>query len=319
MCGIAGIIGSRDVADRQHLEVLTRSLAHRGPDDEGVEVVPIDAEHSVGFAHRRLSIIDLSPNGHQPMRDPDTNNWITFNGEIYNYCALREELRERGHHFRSESDTEVILKAYAEYGTACLEKLRGMFAFGLWDATAQKLFLAVDRFGIKPLYYWHSGSTFLFASEVRALLATERIPKVVNRRALDSFFAFGAVQAPYTMIQGALALLPAHMAVYDPERGTCDVASYWAPPRDTETSDIGAALEDAVRSHLVSDVPVGLFLSGGIDSSALAVLANRVCGGKELESFSVGFSERAFSESHIARLVGEQFCKTHHELRSEEH
>lgn len=318
MCGIAGIIGTPNSVTRARLQVLASSLAHRGPDDEGIEVIPVtgDPNRSIGFVHRRLAIIDLSPAGHQPMRDPETGNWITFNGEIYNYRELRSALVARGHRFHSQSDTEVILRAYAEYGSQCLDQFRGMFAFALWDAGAQRLFAAVDRFGIKPFYYWSSRDTFAFASEFRALLGTGLFPRNLDGETVDSFLAFGAVQAPRTMVAGVRCLLPGHTLTYDARTHACVTAAYWQPaPSEAPVDDasIEVALRDSVTHHLVSDVPVGLFLSGGVDSSALAVLVHRVVG-KALESFSVTFRESAYAEGELARLIGEQFCVTHHEI-----
>ncbi|MDO8435086.1 MAG: asparagine synthase (glutamine-hydrolyzing) [bacterium] len=320
MCGIAGIIGSRTLVEERHLNKLAKALAHRGPDDEGIELVASSEPFTVGFVHRRLAIIDLSPSGHQPMKDPVTGNWIIFNGEIYNYRELRVSLEQRGCTFTSESDTEVILKTYAMYGHACVEKLRGMFAFALWDASRDELFLAVDRFGIKPLYYYKNCDTFLFSSEVQALLASGLVDKVINPAAVDSFLSFGAVQAPLTMIKGVHALLPAHALVYNTTKREIAVRSYWTPSGTMQGSpdDIGAALDDAVRHHLVSDVPVGLFLSGGIDSSALAIAANRVSGGPALDSFSVVFPEREYSEQRYSRYIGERFCARHHEIELSE-
>ncbi|KKU14136.1 MAG: Asparagine synthetase [Parcubacteria group bacterium GW2011_GWC2_45_7] len=339
MCGIAGIIGTEQLVQKPLLKKIAASLAHRGPDDEGIEIVPVgDGGRVVGLVHRRLAIIDLSPAGHQPMRDETTDNWIVFNGEIYNFKAVKIELEKKGHAFRSQSDTEVILKAYAEYGVKCVEKLRGMFAFALFDARAQKLFLAVDRFGIKPLYYFKSENLFAFSSEVKALLASEIVPRKVNFEAVQSFLAFGAVQAPLTIVKGVQAMLPAQYLVYEMESGKVESGAYWSPgsvhnspqpPFNLRGGDSSSVpplrlrggqeglrevLEDTVRHHFVSDVPVGLFLSGGVDSSALAILAHRVAG-KTLDSFSVTFEEEEYAEGHYARMIGEKFCARHHELK----
>ncbi|MBI4135639.1 asparagine synthase (glutamine-hydrolyzing) [Candidatus Uhrbacteria bacterium] len=329
MCGIAGIIGKQDFVSESRLKVLAQSLAHRGPDDEGIEVVPVgDARDKVvGLVHRRLAIIDLSPAGHQPMKDEVTGNWITFNGEIYNYRELRVELEGHGHQFKSQSDTEVILKSYAQYGADCVKRLRGMFAFALFDARAQKLFIAVDRFGIKPLYFYQTDGVFAFSSEVRALLRAGVVERKIDSEAVQSFLSFGSVQAPRTIIREVSAMLPGQYLMYDVGSGKVESGFYWNPVQTNSKSDLEfvsnldirisnftQTLEDTVRHHLVSDVPVGLFLSGGVDSSALAILASRVSG-KTLDSFSVTFEEKEYAEGHLARLVGEKFCARHHELK----
>lgn len=317
MCGIAGIIGTSDDVTRERLQALASSLAHRGPDDEGVEVVARAGERAVGFVHRRLAIIDLSPAGHQPMRDPETGNWITFNGEIYNYRELRRSLAAAGATFRTSSDTEVILKAYARYGRSCVEHLEGMFAFAIWDASAEQVFLAVDCIGVKPLYWQQDGGRFAFASEVRSFLAAGLAPRTVDRDAVASFLAFGSVQAPRTMLAGVSQLLPAHTLLLDTRTGAVSVERYWSPSQrgpSADPADVASILAAAVSRHLVSDVPIGLFLSGGVDSSALAVLAHRLGAGDVLESFTVTFPEHGYSEGSYARAVGNLYCRRHHEL-----
>ncbi len=318
MCGIAGIIGTREDVTRERLQSLASSLAHRGPDDEGIEVLAQMGERVVGFVHRRLAIIDLSPSGHQPMRDPETGNWITFNGEIYNYRELRKSLAAAGAAFRTGSDTEVILKAYARYGRACVNHLDGMFAFALWDAAAQRLLLAVDRVGVKPLYWLHdTAGRFAFASEVRSFLASGLAPKRIDHAAVMSYLAFGSVQAPRTILAGVSQLLPAHTLVFEARTGEVSVERYWSPSQRSVPSspaEIASVLASAVARHLVSDVPVGLFLSGGVDSSALAVLAHHVGAGESLESFTVTFPEAPYAEGAYARQVGERYCHRHHEL-----
>ena len=238
--------------------------------------------------HRRLSILDLSHGGHQPMRNPENNDWIVFNGEIYNFQSIRNVLKKNGYVFTSESDTEVILRAYQEYGVACLEKFRGMFAFALWDDARQTLFLATDRFGIKPLYIYTSGETFAFSSEIKALLRAGVAPSTIDPHAIESFLAYGAVQAPLTMIQDVQAMLPGTYLIYTPATHQVVQHTYWQPGRRTAmATPMRDVLLDSVRHHLVSDVPVALFLSGGIDSSALAILAHDVAEGPSLDSFSV--------------------------------
>ncbi|MBI5134667.1 asparagine synthase (glutamine-hydrolyzing) [Candidatus Uhrbacteria bacterium] len=322
MCGIAGVIGTSDQVQEGVLRSLAASLAHRGPNDEGIEQFSLHQTSNtmVGLVHRRLAIIDCSPTGHQPMCDAVAGNWIVFNGEIYNYRELRAELERLKHVFRSQSDTEVILKAYAQYGVGCVDKLRGMFAFAVVDVSKQKIFIAVDRFGIKPLYVYRKDTVFAFASEMKALLSAGIVPRVVDQEAVQSFLSFGAVQAPLTMIRGVRAVLPGEYVVYEPISAKMESGLYWRisaseaqPPAGPGAQGVGAILEDTVRHHLVADVPIGLFLSGGVDSSALAVLAHRVAG-RALDSFSVTFEEKDYAEGKFARMIGERFCARHHEL-----
>ncbi len=254
------------------------------------------------------------------MRDESTGNWIVFNGEIYNYRELRKELEKRGQIFRSQSDTEVILKAYGEYGAQCVHKLRGMFAFAIVDIRKRNVVLAVDRFGIKPLYVYRKDTMFAFASEIKALLSAGIVPRTLEQDAVRSFLSFGAVQAPLTMIQGVRAMLPGQYLVYDSLDAQMESGFYWTASAMASQSlarpgveGVGAILEDTVRNHLVADVPIGLFLSGGLDSSALAVLVHRVVG-RTLDSFSVTFEEEEFAEGKYARMIGEKFCARHHEI-----
>lgn len=322
MCGIAGLIGSPTDVSRERLTALARAIAHRGPDDEGIEVVAA-GEHRIGLVHRRLAIIDPSSAGHQPMHDPTTGNWVTFNGELYNYRELRAEMQAGGVTFRAYSDTEVLLAAYAAWGARCVERFAGMFAFAVWDAPRGELILATDRFGIKPVYWWHDGRRFAFASEVRALRTVGIVPHAVNPQAVASFLAFGSVQAPQTIIAGVQQLLPGHLLRFAARTGTVSLERYWRPPAQDDAPatahDVVATLEQALRRHLVSDVPVGLFLSGGVDSSALAVLAHRAGVGDALTSFTVTFPGHAEAEGPIARLVGERYCGTHREIAVTDH
>ncbi|MBI4142354.1 asparagine synthase (glutamine-hydrolyzing) [Candidatus Uhrbacteria bacterium] len=318
MCGIAGIIGTREDVTRERLQSLASSLAHRGPDDEGVEMLTSGGAHAVGFVHRRLAIIDLTPAGHQPMRDPETGNWITFNGEIYNYRELRKSLAACGATFRTGSDTEVILKAYAQYGRSCVNHLDGMFACAIWDAATERLLLAVDRIGVKPLYWRHDAAgRFAFASEARSFLASGLATRRIDHAAVMSYLALGSVQAPRTILAGVSQLLPAHTLVFDARTGAVSIERYWSPSQrgvPSSPAEIASVLASAVARHLVSDVPVGLFLSGGVDSSALAVLAHHVGAGETIESFTVTFPEAPYAEGAYARLVGERYCRRHHEL-----
>jgi asparagine synthase (glutamine-hydrolysing) len=326
MCGFAGLLGKSARVDERTLGVMAAALAHRGPDDEGVKILPVAGgeDLSLGLVHRRLSVIDLSSAGHQPMLDDETGNWIVYNGEIYNHRELRTELEQRGCTFRSRSDTEVILKAYGRYGTECLDRLRGMFAFALWDPRRAQLFLAVDRFGIKPLYAGEVDGLFVFASELRTLLQSRRIRPEVEPRAVESFLAYGAVQAPLTMVKDIYALLPGQALVYRTRDRSARRFTYWrpAPSAAQAGSEMPAQtfgrmreiLADSVEQHLVSDVPVGLFLSGGIDSSAVVALANQRHAGA-LQSFSVNFSEDCFSEQRYSDLVASRYCRDHTRIR----
>ena len=293
---------------------LGGALAHRGPDGEGCQTLLVGDQH-VTLVHRRLAILDLTSAAAQPMHDADTGNWVTFNGEIYNYRALKRDLENRGYVFKTHSDTEVLLKAYAEFGDACVHRLRGMFAFAIWDARRRRAFCAVDRFSIKPFYYTHRDGTFTFASEVRALLHAGVVPRAIDEYACVSFFSYGSVQAPRTIVQHVLALLPAQTLVLDADTNTVTIDTYWTPQAGKETAyeDVNTALNASVTEHLVSDVPLGLFLSGGVDSSALAVLTHRTQAA-DLHAFNISFDERAYSEGAYARQIGERFCSSYTEI-----
>jgi len=254
MCGIFGIIGKRSPEVSRALGLGTRAMAHRGPDDEGVEILPLrsDAQQCVGLGSRRLAILDLSPAGHMPMHDPETGNWLVFNGEIFNFQQVRCELQKLGHRFTSTGDTEVLLKAYGEWGEGCIGRLAGMFAFALWDARRERLFLARDRLGVKPLYYYASPGLFLFGSEIRALLASGLVPRRLDMTGLASYLAFGAVQDPLTIIEGVRSLPPGHTLVW--EKKHFETSSYWSlaevasrPPATDAPGEAGAAVRWAHR------------------------------------------------------------------------
>ena len=320
MCGIFGIVAHRQKIPDGVLERGTHSLAHRGPDDSGTillrDTVPDPVE--IGLGNRRLAILDLSPLAHQPMHDPETGNWIVYNGEIYNFRDIRAELERLGTTFVSNSDTEVLLKSYAGWGQQCLTKFRGMFAFALWDAHRHRLFLARDPMGIKPLYYAHSASYFLFASEVRSLLGTGLLSRRVDPAGLTNFLTFGSAYDPLTLIEGVNALPPGHTLTW--EGGKIRESAYWdlvgGPSEDKDqvlaAAELQQLIEQAVRSHLVSDVPVGVFLSGGIDSSALVSILSR--GGVTPSTFSIVFREAEFSEAQHSRAVAAKFHTDHHEI-----
>ena len=325
MCGIFGILTKNGRVPHGILENAARALAHRGPDDSGTVMVETstDGNHQVGFAHTRLSIIDLSPQGHQPMEDAPTGNWIVFNGEIYNFRELRAELEAAGNRFHSHSDTEVILTAYRTWGAASFDRLRGMFALALWDAARQTLLLVRDPLGIKPLYYYDSGKHFLFASEVRTLLGTGLVPRKLDPNGLFNFLAFGSVYEPRTIIEGICAVPAGHVVSF--ENSNVAGREYWNPLQkfDSVLAAKGARngegaqhlptlLRNAVLSHLVSDVPVGVFLSGGIDSSSLVALMSSA--GVQPTTFSLVFREADFDEAAYSRLVSRCFGSDHHEL-----
>jgi asparagine synthase (glutamine-hydrolysing) len=328
MCGIMGVIARDGSLSPDLLERATRTLAHRGPDDAGRVIIDTDGGSAepcqIGFAHTRLSIIDLSPLGHQPMQDPSTGNWIVFNGEIYNFCELRRDLMEKGAEFRSQSDTEVVLAAYRVWGEECLLRLRGMFAFALWDAQRRLLLLARDPMGVKPLYYYGSERIFFFASEVRTLLQTGLVPRKIDGTGALSYLAFGSVYEPWTIVEGVRAVPPGHVLTW--EQGSLSAREYWsllpgASGRvgEAEPSRNGAGaghlpeiLRESVLSHLVSDVPVGVFLSGGIDSSSLVAIMHR--NGVRANTFSLVFREEEFNEGPYSRAVARRFDTEHLEI-----
>jgi len=326
MCGIFGIVAHGRPIPEGVLARGTQSLAHRGPDDSGTIVLrdSLDPQTEIGLGNRRLAILDLSPLAHQPMHDPATGNWIVYNGEIYNFREIRAELEKMGESFSSHSDTEVVLKAYARWGDQCLAKFRGMFAFAIWDAGQRRLFLARDPMGIKPLYYAQTGPYFLFASEVRTLRGTGLIRPQLDVAGLANYLTFGSAYDPCTLIEGIQSLLPGHTLVWHDR--ILQQKSYWDLVDDPSgahsegvrcskpvlPAELKAILEEAVRSQLVSDVPVGVFLSGGIDSSAIVSVLSR--SGVTPSTFSIVFREADFSEAQHSRAVAAKFRTDHHEI-----
>ena len=316
MCGIAGIL-STDPLPELAAGSLTRSLAalrHRGPDDQGQFR---SASGHAALAHARLSILDLSPAGHQPMVSPDGRLAIVFNGEIYNFQELRATLQDRGVVFRSNSDTEVVLRAYEAYGAECVAKLRGMFAFALWDERERTCLLARDPFGIKPLYLAESAGRLVFASEVRALLASGLVARDLDPQGLHGYFRTGSVPEPHTLLRNVRCLEAGHLAVW--RAGRLETKSFWILRFTPETTAAPAALAatrnallDSVRHHFISDVPVGVFLSGGIDSTALVGLA-RTVGRTDLHTYSIAFPGLPGDEGALARRTAAHFGTTHHE------
>jgi asparagine synthase (glutamine-hydrolysing) len=316
MCGIAGIFQTDgSPPSRAILEKMTRTLVHRGPDGEGFFL-----QGPLGLGHRRLSIIDLSEAGSQPMCNEDKTIWITYNGEIYNFMQIRSVLASRGHVFTSLSDTEVIVHAYEEWGTDCLQKFNGMFSFALWDGRKKYLWLVRDRLGVKPLFYCHLPNAVLFASEIKALLANPQVNRQVDLEALAYFLGLNYTPAPFTLFKSVRQLLPGHYALID-SRGKMDLKEYWDlrfqenGPLKKEgeyLEEFNALLEDAVKSRLVSDVPFGAYLSGGIDSSAVSYWMARNL--KEpLKTFTIGFGEPSFDETGFAREVASTIGADHHE------
>ena len=322
MCGIAGYLAAgQRVELGSSLRHMAAALAHRGPDDEGFfEAVTRDGERRVGLAHRRLSIIDLST-GHQPMSNDDGSVQIVFNGEIYNFPSLRDELAARGYAFHTRSDTETIVRAYEEWGPECVTRFRGMFAFAIWDAKRERLLLARDRYGKKPLFVHESDGLLLFGSEIKAILAVPGVPRRVDHEALWDYFAYRYVPAPATLLAGIRKLMPGSYLVC--ERGRVTETPYFAPddgrpaavkpPEGDPVSAFLEQLDEAVRIRMISDVPFGAFLSGGIDSSAVVAMMSRHSG-QPVKTFSVGFAESAYSELAYARAIATQFQTDHHEL-----
>jgi asparagine synthase (glutamine-hydrolysing) len=306
MCGICGKINFDNTpVEESLLTRMTSCLTHRGPDDQGIYL-----DNNIGLGHRRLSIIDLSSLARQPMTNEAGTVWIVFNGEIYNFPELRTELITKGHSFRSRSDTETIIHLYEEFGTECLKYLRGMFAFALWDATRKMLFLARDRVGKKPLYYFHSQETFVFASEIKAILQDENYSRRADYTAIHHYLTYQDVPYPWTAFKGIKKLPPSHYLVL--KDCQVDLKKYWKLsylPKHTMgirdlKNEIAERLKEAVKIRLISDVPLGAFLSGGIDSSAVVAMMSGIMN-KPVKTFSIGFKEGSFNELRYAidRLV----------------
>jgi asparagine synthase (glutamine-hydrolysing) len=323
MCGIAAVLGVRD-AERV-VAAMSRCVAHRGPDDDGRRpLVARDGAVRGAMAHRRLSILDLTPAGHQPMVSADARYTVAFNGEIYNFRELRAELERDGAQFSSNGDTAVLLEGWARFGPAFVHRLDGMFAFVLWDERDQALYAARDSFGIKPLYYALGGGTLLIASEVRAILASGLVRSTIDQNALAAYLAFGSVQEPDTIIAGVRALPAGCVARFDADasalREIDRVPFLTVPLADEPIRDrlaaaklVRSALERSVDRHLVSDVPVAVFLSGGLDSSVIAALAAQRAG-TVIDGFTVTFAEQRFDESAVASLVARRYGIRHHEI-----
>jgi asparagine synthase (glutamine-hydrolysing) len=326
MCGFAGILTRRDDLDLDSpLAAMRDALRHRGPDDEGCAQVALPGGYRLGMVHTRLAIIDLSAGGHQPMTDPDSGSWIVYNAEVYNHLAVRKRLDDIP--FRSSSDTETVLRGWVRDGDAILQSLRGLFAFALYDGQRRQFWLVRDRLGIKPLYVRRiSPDTWVFGSELRALLASGLVERRLNAAAVQSYLAFGAVTAPWTLLDGVESVLPAETWRFDLSTGSAELrperTRYWRPTfvrrgeaeprRDEAVEQLRPVLLEAAALRMVADVPVGVFLSGGIDSSS--VVAALAAQGHRLRTFSVVFGERQFDESEHSRRVAQHFGTEHTEL-----
>ncbi len=314
MCGIAGQLSiDGGPPDKRLVRRMATTLALRGPDDEGFYF-----DEHIGLGHRRLSIIDLD-SGSQPIGNEDGSVWVVSNSEIYNFKELRAHLIKKGHHFSTKGDTEVIVHLYEEYGETFVEKLVGMFAFALWDKRNRKLLLVRDKFGIKPLYYFIDRHCLLFASEIKGILQYQALDKKLNYSALDDYFSFLYSTEPKTIFNNIHKLSPAHYLVYS--AGKMTIKKYWDVNFDREEvrpekyyrEGLRSSLTESVRLALQSDVPVGIFLSGGIDSSAVAVVASRLSN-RPLRTFSVIFKENHFNEAPFSRVVAKTLRTNHHEL-----
>jgi asparagine synthase (glutamine-hydrolysing) len=317
MCGIVGIVGLNGrPTSIEELRGMCAALVHRGPDDEGMY---LGSGRRAGLAMRRLSIIDITT-GHQPVKNEDGSVWVVFNGEIYNFRQLRRELESRGHTFRTATDTEVIVHLYEEHGNRCVEHLRGMFTFALWDDRREVLLLARDRLGIKPLYYAEVDGRLVFASELKAILQLPEVDRTLNWSAANHLFTFLTTPPAESIIEGVHKLQPGHILLASPGKGL-RLERYWDvrfEPDYSRTEDdcverLRELLKESVGLHLMSDVPLGAFLSGGIDSSAVVATMSRLVPGP-VKTFSIGFTDQDFNELDHARLVAKEFGTEHHEL-----
>jgi len=317
MCGITGIVQfNRDKAIAPAvLKNMCDSIYHRGPDDDGLYM-----SRNVGLGFRRLSIIDLST-GHQPLSNQNDSVYIVFNGEIYNYLEQRQKLIQKGYIFKTTTDTEVILHLYEEYGVHCLQYLRGMFAFAIWDSNKQQLFCARDRFGIKPFYYYSDQEKFVFGSEIKAILKSNDIDKTISIDALDSYFAFGYITSDLSIYKNIKKLQPAHYLLLSlKDKPVIEINRYWEIHFDPDYSksenrwkeEIEACFSETVKLHMISDVPLGAFLSGGIDSSSVVAMMAKNSD-RPVKTFSIGFNEQKFNELKYARELANKYGCEHHE------
>lgn len=314
MCGIAGYVNTAydNSAREDVVRRMCDAMVHRGPDDDGYYV-----KNNVGLGMRRLSIIDLHT-GKQPIANEDESAWIIFNGEIYNFPVLRSELEARGHKFRTKTDTETILHAYEEWGTDCPNKLNGMFAFAIWDERRQQLFIARDRLGIKPLYYYLDNDRFVFGSELKAVVQHQQVPRALDHEALDLFLTYEYVPAPHSILRDIKKLPAGHSLVW--RKGAIEIRRFWElhfnengrPSADLQR-DLIDLLQDAVKIRLIADVPLGAFLSGGIDSSTIVALMSRVMD-QPVKTFSIGFEDSTYNELEYARTIARHYKTDHTEF-----
>ena len=316
MCGIAGIMNlDGHPVEAPEVERMVRTLGHRGPD-----AMSLTLDGAVGLGHTRLSIIDVE-GGHQPMANDDGSLWITFNGEIFNYVELSEELRQRGHRFATRCDTEVILHLYEEFGEECVHQMNGQWSFAIWDTRRRRLFLSRDRMGVRPLFYTTAANTFLFASEIKALFADPRVNRAIDAEAVDQFFTFWTPLSPRTMFEGVSELPPGHSLIVDD--GQVRQHCYWQPAYDVPANGVNEdeaaerlleLLIDATRIRLRSDVPVGAYLSGGLDSTITTAIIKRFTS-TPLRTFSVAFEDPEFDESEYQRQVIEHLETDHEAIK----
>ncbi|MBL7890331.1 MAG: asparagine synthase (glutamine-hydrolyzing) [Bacteroidia bacterium] len=326
MCGINGLVGIADIGiAKEKVNAMNERMRHRGPDDSGVFV-----EEKIALGHRRLSIIDLSSAGHQPMRSFDGRYQIVYNGELYNFKELKFELQrvvagsgQQSYMFQTNTDTEVIIAAYARWGADCVKRFNGMFAFAIWDTINKELFIARDRLGIKPLYYFYTNGVLGFSSEIRSLLASELLPRKLDQNALIDYLRYQTVHAPDTIVKGVKMLMPGHYIEMKGE--SIKIKKYWSLTDNISDASKGKSYEEvckdvehlltkAVERRLLADVPFGAFLSGGIDSSAVVGLMSKVSSEK-VKTFSVTFDESEFSEAKYAQLIAKKFNTDHHEIK----
>ncbi len=316
MCGITGIFGLENKQrSSEIIKTMNACIAHRGPDDEGFYV-----DEQVALGHRRLAIIDLSPAGHQPMQSNDRQIEIIFNGEIYNFREVKALIND--YPFVSNSDTEVIIAAYKKWGKNCVQHFNGMFAFAIWDKTKNELFMARDRLGIKPIYYYQKNNLFVFSSEVRAILKSGLIEKKINRNAIHDYFKYQTVHAPQTFVKDVYMLMPGNMVTIG--KNKFEVEEYWNVVKNTSYAsegknykevcdDVNKLFFESVQRRLISDVPFGAFLSGGIDSSAVVGAMSKILT-QPVKTFTIAFDESEFSEAKFARLIADKFKTHHHEF-----
>lgn len=318
MCGICGIINlDGNPVSRDVIHSMCTALIHRGPDDEGA-YISSQSKPSAGLGHRRLKIIDLTEAGHQPIANEDGSVWLILNGEIYNYQQLRKDLEDEGHQFRSNTDAEVVLHLYEDFAEDCVSYLHGMFAFAIWDEKQDKLFFARDRVGKKPLLYYHDGLHFCFASEFSALLACGLVDKNINNEAIHQYLTFGYVPAPETIYKKVFKVLPANYGIF--QNGKLKLKKYWdldysrkiVISEKEATQELTRLLKRATSMRLVSDVPLGAFLSGGVDSSTIVALMSQLS--SKVKTFSIGFDDADFSELKYARNIARRFNTDHNEF-----